>query len=565
MANEKENAPANVLGEKIIEMGRRELCELVIALCEQIQDQVGTDHYRGGVYPGNIRLTESGPVLGPAAESGWQGEELRFLAPELYWKGERTPAGDVYSLGLLLYYAVDNGRLPFAKDGEEAAAQRRLNGEAFPPPRAAGRRMGEIIGKATAFRAAERYQTVAELKAVLLSCVEMYLSGAPSAKALFQKDEAELSQVERMMVSILRRDADHTAKPEGEEKTDEDTDVKEPETEKKETPAEAPEIPEQEPAPAEETANESPAPEAEEAAEPEAEEAAAPEIPEEEAAEEPAKIEEPLPEEDEDVKVVTPAPEKKPEPIPILEVEKNPELEPVVIDWPAAEIRYGTNVERERKIAETVKKRRRRPMLAVALLCVLLLGMAAISKAINDRHAEPIPVSGAEPTPPAAEGPVAPTPAGAAALEELETPEETAAVETPKPESTYRLYLEDVSWTEARDRCTEEGGHLVVISDREEFDKVVALAESNGVDMVWVGCRRTEGTLQWVTGEEVGFWPWGAGEPSYVDSYDDMAEDYVLLWDMVGDWSYNDSRNDPIAYYPDAYTGRIAFVCEFEG
>ena len=557
MANEKANTPAQALGEKIIEMGRRELCELIIALCEQIQDQVGTDHYRGGVYPGNIRVTDDGPVLGPASESGWQGEELRFLAPELYWKGERTSAGDVYSLGLLLYYAVDNGRLPFAKDGEETAAQRRLNGETFPAPRAAGRRLGEIISKATAFRAAERYQNVAELKAVLLSCVKMYLSGAPSAKALFQKDEEELSQVERMMVSILRRDAEHTAEIADDEKTDEDNEVKEHEEETIETSADLPEEGEQEKAAADEIRAEEAKPDAEEAA---AAEGAGDEP------ESPAEEESRPTEEEDDVKIVPPAPEKAQEPIPILEVEKNPELEPVVIDWPTAEIRYGTNVERERKIAETVKKRRRRPALAVVLLCVLLLGVAAISKAINDHNNPPLPVSDTEPTPPAAEGPVAPTPAGAAALEELETPEETETpAETPKPESTYQLYIEDVSWTEARDRCTELGGHLAVISDKAEFDKVVALAETYGVDMVWVGCRRTEGTLQWVTGEEVGFWPWGEDEPSYADSYDDVAEDYILLWNVVGDWSYNDSRNDPVSAYPAAYTGRIAFVCEFEG
>lgn len=543
MANEKEN-PSAVLGEKIIQMGRQEQCELIIALCEQIQDEVGTDHYRGGVFPGNIRATEDGPALGPAAASGWQGEELAFLAPELYWKGERTPAGDVYSLGLLLYYAMDNGRLPFSRDGEEAAAQRRLNGEAFPAPRCAGRRLGEIITKATAFRAAERYQTVAELKAVLQSCAKMYLSGAPSAEALFQKDEAELSQVERMMVSILRRDADHSADAEEKERTNEDETVKENEEEKLETPK------------AEEPMEEAVT---EEAAEAPAEETAAAE--ESVTGEEP----EPEPEPEEDVKIAAPAQEKGREPIPILEVEHNPELEPVILDWPAEEIRYGANVERERKIAETVKKRRRRPILAVVLLCVLLLGVAAISKAINDRNrVEPAPVSGAEPTPPVAEGPEAPTPAGAAAPEELDAPEETAPVETPTPESTYQIYLEDVSWTEARDRCVEQGGHLVVINDKDEFDKVVALAETFGVDMVWIGCRRTEGELRWVTDEEVAFWPWGEGEPSYVDSYDDMGEDYLMLWDVVGDWGYNDSRNDPIAYYPAAYTGRIAYVCEFE-
>ena len=559
MTNDKPTSPAPVLGEDILRMGRRELCELVIALCGQIQEQVGTDRYRGGVYPGNIRLTEEGPVLGPGSASDWQGEELQFLAPELYWNGERTPAADVYSLGLLLYYAVDSGRLPFARDGEEKAARRRLNGEFFPAPRAAGRRLGEIIMKATAFRRAERYQTVAELKAVLLSCVQTYLGGAPSAEALFQKNEAELSQVERMMVSILRRDA----QPPEEETKQKDGDETVNEDEKNEKTIE-PAAPEETPA------EETPVEEAQE--DPDADVKIAGEEPEaapEESAPEESEQDDP----DADMKIAPgapgtapepetpPEPEKPREPIPILEVEHNPELEPVVIDWPAAEIRYGTNVERERKIAETVRRRRRRPVLAVVILCALLLGAAVVYNAIS-RHNDPTRSAPAEPTPPAVTAdtetaaPVETAPA--------ETPS-AEPVETPKPESSYRLFIEDVSWTEARDRCAEMGGYLVVINDKDEFDKVVALAETYGMGMVWIGCQRTQGELRWVNGEQVGFWPWGDGEPSYTDDYDDAAEDYIMLWDVVGYWCYNDSRNDPIDTYPRAYSGNIAFICEFEG
>ena len=49
-----------------------------------------------------------------------------------------------------------------------------------------------------------------------------------------------------------------------------------------------------------------------------------------------------------------------------------------------------------------------------------------------------------------------------------------------------------------------------------------------------------------------------------MDSYDGVYEDYVMLWNNNG-WFYNDSRNDPVADYPGAYSGKIAYVCEFEG
>ena len=38
----------------------------------------------------------------------------------------------------------------------------------------------------------------------------------------------------------------------------------------------------------------------------------------------------------------------------------------------------------------------------------------------------------------------------------------------------------------------------------------------------------------------------------------------MLLWKQNGAWVYNDSRNDPVGDYPGAYSGRIAYVCEYD-
>jgi hypothetical protein len=52
-----------------------------------------------------------------------------------------------------------------------------------------------------------------------------------------------------------------------------------------------------------------------------------------------------------------------------------------------------------------------------------------------------------------------------------------------------------------------------------------------------------------------------------VTDTDGTPENYGLLWyygSRTG-WIYNDSRNDPVADFPAAYSGRIAYVCEFDG
>ena len=569
--------PQQALGDKITQFSRRELCTFGSKLCAQILEDAGPGNYRGGVFPENISLDEEGNIaIGPAKTGDWEGQEAEFIAPELFWHGQASPAADVYAVGMLLYYAVSGGTLPFAEQGQEKARAIRMSGESFKAPQRAGRRLGEIIAKATAFKTADRYKSVGEIKAMLDSCGEnRYLDGGPSSELLFNKDEEQLSDVERLMVSIIEKS--------GQE--DEPVPAAEP------APAEENAPDAEEPVPADEAAPEE-EPAAESDAEPKDEEPilvipdeAVPEtagppvidipeafLPTEDAerAEAEAPAEEPenpgeAPEE-EPAKAPEAAPEERPAPeLPVVQLreEKNPELEPVVPKRPITPaVQYGKSMERERKIAEKVKRRRRRPVVFVMMLCALLIIAAITVNAINnDKEQAQNPPAEASKTPEVVDIPPEQLP-----TEESEAPVESEAPAEPEQpkESSYQLFIEDVSWTEARDRCVEKGGHLVVISDEAELQKVIDLAKSYGVNMLWIGCHRVDGTLVWETDDQVSVYPWDAGEPSYMDSYDGVYEDYVMLWNNNG-WFYNDSRNDPVADYPGAYSGKVAYVCEFEG
>ena len=121
--------------------------------------------------------------------------------------------------------------------------------------------------------------------------------------------------------------------------------------------------------------------------------------------------------------------------------------------------------------------------------------------------------------------------------------------------------MADVSWSEAAQRCQEMGGRLVSINNEEELDAVIALAEEQGLPRIWIGCHRVNGQLVWEDGS-TGYERWAKGEPTYVDVNDQVAEDYVMLWNNNG-WGYNDNRNDPIADYPQWYSGTVGFVCEY--
>lgn len=495
---------SSVLGARLYRLTRGDLTALCEALCEIL---ARTDGYHGGVRPGNISYAGADAVaLGDKARAGtrdWSTEELEFMAPEVFWSGDLAPSADVYSIGLLLYAGVSGGKLPFYPQEHEptpndraAALRRRMNGEELRMPKGAGKKLAEIIRKATQYREEDRYPTPEALGAALQQYRAEMKNSAPTAQEMFEKPEQELSDVERMMLGILGANA-------------------------------AADEPEEEPEAAE------PVGEAPEAAEPVQEEATQPEVPE---AEEP-KAAEPAPEEKPET-----APEEKPEPAPETapSAEKKPEPKD---DWKGKEVHQKPK-----------KNNHKGGIIAALVICAVVLAVLILRSLGVFGSAKPAPAPTPEPTPSAE---VTPTP--------TPTPEPTPTP-TPEPKvSTYEIVVSDASWETAEADAEAKGGHLAVIDDEAEFQKVTALAAEQGVRYVWLGLYRTDsGELAWVHSTESGYYNWAEGEPSVHDT-NGAAEDYVLLSNRDGTWYYNDCIGDPAASYPRFYSGQIAYVIEYEG
>ena len=379
------------------------------------------------------------------------------------------------------------------------------------------------------------------------------------SRKVFHKEESELSEYERMMLGIMaeKQDAESAEGAPAEELPAEE--AAEEALVEEEAPAAAEEAAPTQEAPAEETAAKEVSAEVapvEEAAIVESAAAAAPA--------ESAPADET---DDSDVKIAGEEPvQPKSERIPLLTEEKNPELEPVVLTRPT--IQFKNSIEREKKITRKVQRHRRRSGLVVLGLCVALIFVAFLYNGIFNKSwgflekEEPTPV-------PEEELIAAESGEDVLSAEPEPTPEPTPE---PPPEHRYAVERADLSWIGAQDLCLASGGYLAVINDMDEFNRITALADEQGIEALWVGCHRdvNSNTMVWERGESVDkavdpderqMSLWAAGEPSFIDD-EGTAEDYILLWNHDGGWRYWDSIGDLTIYF--GWRGRIGYVCEFD-
>ena len=561
--------PAGCLGERLQTLSRAELTALAETICRILTERGA---YHGGIRPDNISRAEDGTVgLGAPARTDtkdWTTEELEFMAPEVFWSGSLDASADVYSLGLLLYAGVMGGRLPFYPDDRApqpedmaAALRRRMNGEALPLARKAGRDLAQIIARATQCRPADRYATPAELCAALEQYDAEQRRNVPTAQEMFNKPEQELSEVERMMLSIL---AEEAAAPvpeaEPEEKTEPEAEVEaEAEAEAK---IEAAAEPEAEAEPEADAGTPAAEPESELKFELKEAPAAKPEEKPEEAPDAKPEAEpEEKPEETPDAKPEASKPE--PQPLPNKFRPEKPAVRPEVKPAPKPERKpekppvkkpepYRPAPAKPKKKAPDAQHQSHKAgvLLTVLIICAAVLAVLLLRS---------LGVFG---TPSAAE--TTPTPAPTAPVETAVPTETPTPTPTPKPEPTYEVVKADVSWADAEAAAEAKGGHLVVIDSAEKWTRVAQLADESGLTYVWIGLHRTDsGELAWVKDNVDPVYNWASGEPSVHDT-NGAAEDYVLITRTNSGWYYNDCIGDPAGRYPQFYSGKIGYIIEID-
>ena len=169
--------PNNTLLSRMGSMTRTEIIAAGKAICAALPE----NGCHGAVWPGAVTLFPDGTAALDAPLEGeildLSADALEYTAPELFWHGEKSPAADIYSVGLIMYCALNGGKNPFYPAEGEAgvkeradALRRRMKGEPFPQLEGCGKKLGEAVMRAVSYDKGERFASGAEMLAALEAC-----------------------------------------------------------------------------------------------------------------------------------------------------------------------------------------------------------------------------------------------------------------------------------------------------------------------------------------------------------------------------------------------------------
>ena len=98
---------------------------------------------------------------------------LNYIAPEVYKNEKYGREADIYSLGLVMYWLLNDGKMPFepenklsrAEDIEKALVKRMKGTEPIPEPKRGSTALKKAVLKALSYNPADRYHSAADMLA----------------------------------------------------------------------------------------------------------------------------------------------------------------------------------------------------------------------------------------------------------------------------------------------------------------------------------------------------------------------------------------------------------------
>ena len=164
--------PVDADEDTVIRIGK-DICNALV-LCKK-HEIVHRD-----IKPQNIFISANGDYklgdfgIAKTVEKTMGGTKIgtyKYMAPEVYNNQPYGSAADIYSLGLVLYWLLNERRMPFmpippaklTAGMDEDARQRRLSGEKLPAPAHGSEDLKRIVLKACAYDPKDRYTSAAAM------------------------------------------------------------------------------------------------------------------------------------------------------------------------------------------------------------------------------------------------------------------------------------------------------------------------------------------------------------------------------------------------------------------
>lgn len=164
--------PADVSEETVIQIAK-DMCA-ALELCKKYEI------IHRDIKPQNIFVSPNGDYklgdfgIAKTVEKTTGGTKIgtyKYMAPEVYNNQPYGSGADIYSLGLVLYWLLNERRMPFlplppaklSPGMDEAARHRRLSGEEIPAPKNGSEALKKIVLKTCAYKPEDRYASAAAI------------------------------------------------------------------------------------------------------------------------------------------------------------------------------------------------------------------------------------------------------------------------------------------------------------------------------------------------------------------------------------------------------------------